>query len=148
MDRRGEQGAIILDYKTGGVRIPPVSIWQDDDLWSRLSNWMPAMPAENDPLSELADRLRSIQLPSYIHMYGHTTGNEVHDAALVELRNHGEEKYLMGPKMDDETREDVIANLIPAALTFILRHMEEAPAFMPREGTHCDWCSFAKLCKV
>lgn len=148
VDRRGKQGAIILDYKTGGVRIPPVSIWQDDDLWSRLSNWMPAMPAENDPLSELADRLRSIQLPSYIHMYGHTTGNEVHDAALVELRNHGEEKYLMGPKMDDETREDVIANLIPAALTFILRHMEEAPAFMPREGTHCDWCSFAKLCKV
>lgn len=156
VDRR-DGSAVILDYKTGSLRTTKADVWKDDALWRRLEAWQPAVSitdaagrtgADDDPLPELADRMRSVQLPCYIHLYGTATGEDVSDAAWVELRDNGEERPLFGERCDDDTRDTAIVQHIPALLRFLLRHMDEAPAFNTRHGKHCDWCSCRKLCRV
>lgn len=140
--------AHILDYKTGSVRRPSAAFWKDDDLWAAIANWSPDTPPENDPLFRLSDALKSVQLPAYIHLYATATGEEVHDAAWVELRETGEEKALFGLRCPDDLREAAITQQTPLLLNFLLRHMREAPAFLPRRGNHCDWCSCSNMCRM
>ncbi|MBG3878430.1 PD-(D/E)XK nuclease family protein, partial [Desulfovibrio oxamicus] len=139
------QGAVILDYKTGKVEWKP-SAWSDDALWERIEVWTP--DRDPDLLADVAGALHGVQLPAYVHMYGQHSGRDVHDAAWVILRDAGQELPLFGDGTDDETRDAAITTRIPALLSFLLRHMAEAPLLLPRDGKHCDWCSCTKLCKI
>ncbi|WMW66386.1 PD-(D/E)XK nuclease family protein [Nitratidesulfovibrio liaohensis] len=139
------QGAVILDYKTGKVEWK-TSAWSDDALWERIEVWTP--DRDPDLLADVAGALHGVQLPAYVHMYGQHSGRDVHDAAWVILRDAGQELPLFGDGTDDETRDAAITTRIPALLSFLLRHMAEAPLLLPRDGKHCDWCSCAKLCKM
>ncbi|WP_084559356.1 PD-(D/E)XK nuclease family protein [Nitratidesulfovibrio termitidis] len=139
------EGAVILDYKTGKVEWKP-SAWSDDDLWERIEVWTP--DRDPDLLADVAAALHGVQLPAYVHMYGQHSGRDVHDAAWVILRDAGQELPLFDEGTDDETRDAAITTRIPALLSFLLRHMAEAPLLLPRDGKHCDWCSCAKLCKM
>lgn len=156
VDRRGE-GAVVLDYKTGSLRTVRPDVWEDHGLWERVRTWEPAADrpltgqdegSREDLLDELARRMPSVQLPCYIHLYGQATGEDVHDAAWVELRDSGDERPLFGDGCDDAVRDEAISRHIPDLMRFLLRHMELAPAFVPRHGRHCDWCSCRKLCRV
>ncbi len=139
------EGAVILDYKTGKVEWKP-SAWSDEALWERIEVWTP--DRDPDLLADVAAALHGAQLPAYVHMYGQHSGRDVHDAAWVILRDAGQELPLFGDGTDDETRDAAITTRIPALLSFLLRHMAEAPLLLPRDGKHCDWCSCAKLCKM
>lgn len=147
LDRVDERDgkSIILDYKTGSLQKPSPSIWQNDLLWQSLAEWQPDQ-AEDDPLSALADSLHSVQLPFYIHLYGTASRQEVGNAGWVALREHGKEELLLPAATDDETRQQIISQQIPALLTFILRHIESSSSFRPRRGKHCDWCFYSNLC--
>lgn len=139
------ESAVILDYKTGAVEWKP-SVWCDATLWERVDAWAP----DRDPglLADVAAALHSVQLPAYVYMYGRHSGRDVHEAAWVILRDAGQELYLFGAGVDDETRASAITDRIPSLLAFLLRHMAEAPLLPPHDGKHCGWCSCAKLCTM
>ncbi|GFM35675.1 PD-(D/E)XK nuclease family protein [Desulfovibrio psychrotolerans] len=164
---------IILDYKTGKVHRPHLAVWDDEDLWKRLRNWQ---GADDDTLERLAQAMPSVQLPAYLHVYSRTgmsgtslpgidqsgitqsgnvssgiqtgSGDPVHDAGWVELRNEGKELFLLGTQMDDDTRETIIHTRIPQLMEFLFRHMEQAPVYRPIRGKHCQWCACANCCSV
>lgn len=75
-------------------------------------------------------------------------GEPAHDAGWVELRNEGKELFLLGPRMEDDTRETIIHTRIPQLMEFLFRHMEHAPAYRPIRGKHCQWCACANCCSV
>lgn len=75
-------------------------------------------------------------------------GEPAHDAGWVELRSEGKELFLLGPKMEDDTRETIIHTRIPQLMEFLFRHMEHAPAYRPIRGKHCQWCACANCCSV
>jgi hypothetical protein len=153
----GERGgAIILDYKTGRLKIIAGNVWTDASLWARLNDWMESGrdPGDGDALlRELAARTPSLQLPAYIHLYRQSpdlralfADPDAVDAAWVDLGDHGREFPLFGPAIDAPSRKKAVSEHIPLLIAFVVRHMREAPHFRTHEGAHCDWCSFGKLC--
>lgn len=150
VDRRDE-GDVILDYKSGSVHTIPPSFWEHEELWNGIAQTQQQrfITANDDPLPLLAQTISSVQLPCYLHMYKEAQPEStVYDAALIELRSKGEEHFLLGARLDSSHREAILNNMIPTLLNFIVHHMEASSHFIPHEGKHCDWCSFAKLCKV
>lgn len=150
VDRR-PGGDIILDYKTGRHPQVPAAFWRRDDLWDRLDAWTPGGP---DPLPDLADALPSIQLPCYLYIYSRENladaqdePRPVTDAAWVRLAGDGAEVPLLGPKWNDEERDGILRERIPALLRFVLAHMRAAPELCPRPGPHCAWCPCAGACR-
>ncbi|WP_418764414.1 PD-(D/E)XK nuclease family protein [Mailhella sp.] len=151
LDRR-ERGLVVLDYKSGSTsRQPHASFWGDEFLWEAMEEWLPGRP---DPMPDLARSLYSVQLPAYMYMCGHDPRNAeelrispLYDAALVQLADRGEEIPLFGPKIDDETRERVISDRIPALLRFILRHMATASSFSPIRSERCARCPYRSFCR-
>ena len=149
VDARPE-GHIILDYKSGRVlTTTPVAFWHKDDLWDRMETWTPASP--DDPLPELADALPGIQLPCYLYIYSRGDAPDkprpVADAVWVHLAGDGREVPLLGPKVSDEDREDILNTRIPTLLRFVLTHMRNAPELHPQPGEHCQWCPYAGACR-
>ena len=145
VDRR-EEGLIILDYKTGALPAPKNTAWSDIQFWTRLARWD---GPDDDPqlLEDAATRLGSVQLPLYCWLYAAARGETPADAAFVELRDGGAEKPLFGPRCDQETREDVLENLIPSLLSFLLRHLTLTPAFPPRPmERRCAYCDYRTAC--
>ena len=136
--------AVLIDYKSGSVLLPERGLWTDDAFWQRLADWE---PEGEDPLPEAADRMVSLQLPCYLHLYGIQRSPPVWDAALVELRADGQERALFASGLDGSSRRRVVEERIPGLLRFILRHMEHAPAFLPNPGLQCDWCFCIQACK-
>ena len=105
-------------------------------------------------MPDLAVALPSIQLPAYLYMCGNDPRNAEHlrfsplfDAALVQLADRGEELPLLGTEPDDEAREFIIQERIPALLRFVLRHMATAPYFAPRRTDRCDRCPYRTCCR-
>ncbi len=148
-----EQGAVILDYKTGAIRTIDPSIWKDEAFWEQLSpSRAEAAAAEPDPEKDLlpliAERIPTVQLLAYCHLYGEGTGEPVLDAAFVELREEGKEHFLFGENLAPEIRQEALDVRIPNLLRFILLHMEMCPEFRPREGAHCRWCSWQNACMI
>jgi len=141
-ERDGEH--LILDYKTGLVTVPSKKFWEDTDLWERMEN----QGKDKDPelLGAVATRLSSVQLPVYLFLYCQSPDMLASDAAQVELRDKGEEKWLFGPKFELEAREAVITEKTPLLLRFLIQHMLDSNAFHPRPGKHCDWCPFGFAC--
>lgn len=139
----------ILDYKTGKVNRPNPAIWEDEALWCRLRDWS---NEDDDTLSLLAESLHSVQLPAYLYLYPRAVQSgsplPVADAGWVELRNTGREVFLLGEGTSDEIRDTIINVQIPLLITFLFRHLENAPVYRPRRGKHCDWCTCANCCSV
>lgn len=188
--RRGaDEGAVILDYKTGRIKKIPPSVWTDQAFWDMLFSGMPgetgdrgwpdeagdaALPDKeqtaapeacrpdwsalrerlrdpdpaNDVLPLIAARLPSVQLPYYMYLYTQATGEDVLDAAFVALGDDGKEVFLFGDAVPEALRDEALHHRIPDLLRLILLHLEYCPAFRPREGRHCDWCSWNNLCMI
>ncbi len=142
-----EEGLVVLDYKTG--RLPRVNskVWEDMDLWTALSLWQPSATNTHEVLELVAEAFSSVQLPCYIYMCQQLFEEDVLDAALVDLGNSGKEVYLLGEKMEMDTRADIVSERIPQLLTFIIQHLATAEEFPAREGNHCTYCPYGALCK-
>jgi hypothetical protein len=136
-------GAMLIDYKSGSLRLPNNKVWTDDEFWQVLTAWQ---PGDEDILASVAERMESLQLPAYLQIYGAVQDPPAWDAALVELRDKGEENCLFGSKFDQEARSLALTERIPALLRFVLLHMEQAPAFLPHPGRQCQWCFCSQAC--
>ncbi len=153
-DAEGEadEGAFILDYKTGRIRSLNPKIWDDDAFWDMLEPERAAEAAaepdaEKDLLPIVAQRIPTVQLLYYCYLYEQATGKPVLDAAFVALGEDGQERPLFGAAMTVEERAKALAR-IPSLIGFILLHMELCPEFRPREGAHCRWCSWKNVCII
>jgi RecB family exonuclease len=150
----------ILDYKTGNPSTPAFSLWGDSALWDRLQAWEPG--ADDDGLLDgLAGRLKSIQLPLYLlivslalaqgglppSLAGLPSPGAL-DAAWIPLGRGGEESPLFPPKTSPALRRLIILERIPSLVSFIVRHLKQAPRFLPRPGPYCRWCFSEKFCMV
>ena len=147
-----DEGAVILDYKTGRIKALRPDIWADDAFWDALDPEKAAEAAsepdpEHDFLPIMAQRIPTVQLLYYCYLYGQATGKPVLDAAFVALGEDGGERPLVGKGMTIEERERALS-LIPRLIGFILLHMELCPEFRPREGAHCRWCSWRNVCII
>ncbi|MDR2162229.1 MAG: PD-(D/E)XK nuclease family protein [Desulfovibrio sp.] len=152
-------GLHILDYKTGRPAAPARDLWRDSSLWSRLDSWRPE--EGNALLNELADRLRSVQLPLYLLLFSLARSQgglpppldalpdpDDLDAAWIPLGQGGEETALFASRMSPDERQEIIQKRIPALVRFLLRHLTEISGFSPRPGPHCDWCFSRTLCTL
>lgn len=151
-EAEGDEGAFILDYKTGRIRSLNPKIWDDDAFWDMLEPERAAETAaepdrEKDLLPILAQRIPTVQLLYYCYLYEQATGKSVLDAAFVALGEDGQEHPLFGAGMTAEDRAKALAR-IPSLIGFILLHMELCPEFRPREGAHCRWCSWKNVCII
>lgn len=154
--RHGE--LFVIDYKTGEVHAPAPSIWTDEDFWQSLNCYFAGLEgslahtanAVADPILTLKDAIRSVQLPCYIFLLANNivlqSYGPVGDAALVRLRDDGEEIVLFGDTMDAEAKHRAVTQHIPTLLSFLLQHMEFATSYVPIEGSHCDYCPYTGLC--
>ena len=118
----------------------------DGPDWSALRERLRDPDPENDVLPLIAARLPSVQLPYYMYLYARATGEDVLDAAFAALGEDGKEAFLFGPAMPEAVREEALNRRIPDLVRLILLHLECCPEFRPREGRHCDWCSWNNLC--
>lgn len=155
VDWRGEgadAGAVILDYKTGRLKKHSPTLWGDDDFWALVAPknvaGLNSLDSGADPLPVIADKMPSVQLLYYCYLYEQATGDPVRDAAFVELSQDGEEKPLFGDMFSFAEREFFLNERIPQLIDFIIQHMERCPEFRPREGKHCDWCSWKNACMI
>ena len=69
---------------------------------------------------------------------------ELHDAALVELRDTGREYWLFGPSPARDNDERIRQCF--DVLSLLLWHMEHGPEFTGRPGEGCRWCDYQALC--
>lgn len=154
--RHGE--LVVLDYKTGEVHAPIPAIWGDEEVWQGLNCYFAGQEgslaqtqrAVIDPILTLKEHIRSVQLPCYIHLLANNAAlrryGPVGDAALVRLRDDGEEIVLFGDSLDAEAKHRAVTEYIPILLGFLLQHMEFTENFIPIEGTHCEYCHYEGLC--
>jgi hypothetical protein len=143
VDRR-EDGLYILDYKTGAPRKPGGALWGDETFWGRIGDR--AAVEDQGLLAEVRERVASVQLPLYAHLYAVTRGEMPVQAACVELRASGEEIGLFGDKTPMEVRRAAISERTPALVDYLLRHATGAPRFDPQPSRACSWCDFTGLC--
>lgn len=149
----------ILDYKTGSIRLPAPSFWKNDSFFEELHTALssdhttdqglnPEIDPENKLFLQLADGVKSLQLPFYLYLYRQAQNHPAHNAAGVRLAEEGKEISLFAPDIPADLHKNALENNIPALLHYTLRHMLQSPEFFPRQGRHCDWCFSNKLCKV
>ena len=89
------------------------------------------------------------------HLIEHLLLSDTHlgetpvDAAVVELRDKGQEHFLFGPRQDPEARAAAIRHRVPKLLACLLRHMTQARQFAPRpDNTRCPYCEFKTACRA
>jgi hypothetical protein len=150
LDRR-EDGLCIVDYKTGTINSPAGALWDDEALFVHMAQVRDAgIPLEErrrlaaGAFDQLAEKLRMIQLPAYLCMLHAAGFKDLHDAALVELRDKGREYWLFGPRLDLDNGERIRQCF--DVLSLLLWHMEHGPDFTGRPGEGCRWCDYQALC--
>ncbi len=146
VDRRaGERH--VLDYKTGRLHLPKKAFWNDESIWAPIMDDPQAMYFDGVPLFEkIKSEADSLQLPLYLIMDHHTSNEIPRQASLVELIKEGQEKGLFDSKMNDEDREDIIENKIPALTELIINNMLKEDYFQPIRSAQCQWCSYREAC--
>lgn len=157
MDRR-EDWLWVLDYKTASVKLPARNIW-DEFPWAELGAWRGGSPEADRQgdalLQQLAGRLRSVQLPFYLHCAAQpqpaAQGTEfpetdLLDAALVDLARGGKELALFGPKMETDQRGVILHHRIPVLLGFLLRHLRDVAVYAAIPGDGCRHCPVSAGC--
>jgi RecB family exonuclease len=142
---RREQGVIILDYKTGGALVPKASFWRDMELQDRMAGFMKG-DLDPDLLLHMAESIRSIQLPAYLHLYVRADGESPVNAGLVKLGENGREQLLFPAKWTEEEVNEAVDEIAPLLVRTLVRHMLTASRFDPRPGERCKWCDFTKPC--
>lgn len=152
VDKRGNEGVIIFDYKSGRIKNNSDKLWQNESIWSNLESFDLTSCIEHpekadELLFTLSEKISTIQLLYYIYLYRDATGEEIQDAAFISLGEDGAEYWLMRD-LAANIKEDIILNKIPRLLKFLLYHMEYRLEIRPHEGRHCTWCSWNNLCKV
>ncbi len=149
VDKR-EESILILDYKTGGLRKPAATFWENRELWERMHTFD---SASEDPrlLPDLSKAVQSVQLPSYLYLYDQgDMGGECINAGLVELASGGAEAYLFPNKGNKrwprEEMREIIKDMIPELMRFLARHIHSAGSFEAAPGRQCQWCDFRGAC--
>ncbi len=142
----GREGLVVLDYKSGHLPSISMKAWADMDLWTAMDVWKPTAQNSQQLLTQVADAFSSVQLPCYIHICQHKYNETPLNAALVDMGNTGQEKYMLSQKLDDESAQDIMEVRVPQLLSFLADHMYAAQNFAPREGMHCGYCSYKALC--
>lgn len=145
VDYRNGQDVVIVDYKTGSISTPRKGFWEDETVWAGVDEALEGGP-RGDALAMLHAGLRSVQLPCYMYMYESVRGQSAYDACWVELKDTGQEKYLIG-KAEDDLREEIVTRRIPSILRLLCLEIAEAERFDPRPDRHCDWCPFRTACE-
>lgn len=148
-----EEGAVLLDYKTGRVRKPAPGFWEDGDLWEELAAWTPQThgdaDGEADLLARLAAGVGSVQLPAYLLLCRQNPpgeGREVLQAAWVELADKGAEVPLFPARLPLAERREIVGGRVPALLDFLLRHLLGCTRFVPAAGPGCAYCEYRGPC--
>jgi len=142
---RREQGVIILDYKTGGALLPKTRFWQDMEFQDRLAGFMEG-DMDADLLTDMADGVRSVQLPAYLHLYAQAVGESPVNAGLIKLGENGKEQLLFPAKWTENETDEAVDEIAPLLVRTLVRHMLTASRFDPRPGDRCKWCDFTKPC--
>jgi hypothetical protein len=140
-----EEGIYILDYKTGGGVLPKKSLWDDDEIWHRVSDFS---EKAFDPLllTDMATTMQSIQLPLYMHLYSECESITPHEAGLIKLADNGKLETVFNKKITEAKRDDVINHLTPRLVKMLITHMTTAESFAPQPGRNCQWCDFSGPC--
>lgn len=150
----GKPGLVILDYKTG--RSAPVApeIWTDGQLWQGMSNGEVDF-SDREFFCRLADSVHDVQLPFYLYLasFGDITNSigpvaDICNAALVDLREKGEENFIFPHEFSRELRTEIIEDKISLLLDYFLRHLAQAKNFFPRPGPRCNYCDYHNICIV
>ncbi|WP_272700765.1 PD-(D/E)XK nuclease family protein [Desulfovibrio sp. Fe33] len=142
---RREKGVVILDYKTGGAPMPKAGFWQDMELLDRMEGFAGG-DIDPDLAADLADSVRSIQLPAYLHLYAEAEGESPVNAGLIHLAENGDERLLFPGKWTEEEVDEAVDDIAPLLIQTLIRHMLTASRFAPRPGDRCKWCDFTKPC--
>ncbi|MBF0481745.1 MAG: PD-(D/E)XK nuclease family protein [Desulfovibrionaceae bacterium] len=142
LDRR-EQGAVIVDYKTGGARKAAPGFFTDEDFFARLTQ---ADAQDPELFERVARGLASVQLPLYALLRLLTSGELAANAAYVLLRDGGKESPLFAPGLSEQDRRVAVAEKTPALLGFLIRRMLGAPSFEARPSQRCAYCAYRRLC--
>ena len=146
VDRR-ESGIVVLDYKTGTCSKPGKGFWDNEELWGRMADWTPGdAEADEALLADVAKSLGSVQLPLYMCLYEAPHGERPANAALVELKQDGEEKPLFEAGTDPDRVRRAIDEQTPLLLGFLVATMATAEIFTPRPGKLCEWCPYGAHC--
>ena len=153
LDRR-DGFLLVLDYKTGTLKRHESGLWTDIAPFRQAEGICEQArlgPLGHDGMesldalfAQLQGRLPSLQLPAYLLMAEAAGLSPLADAALVDLRESGEERPLFGGLVD----EDLAAALrhCRLALGVTLLHMRYAPRFTACRGDACQWCPYSALC--
>lgn len=145
IEQRGD-GVFILDYKTGKHTVMPGrKFWEDMDLRDRMETFGPDA-VDPDLASDLADAVRSVQLPAYLHLHAAASGRAPANAGLIKLADNGAETLLFPPRWTDEERAEAVDEITPLLVQTLVRHMVRCSRFEPRTGAHCVWCDFTNPC--
>ena len=141
-----DDGAVILDYKTGKIPRILQSVWGDEAFWDGLDGFGP-----EDPLLPgfIAQAFPSVQLPLYLYLMGMASGlPEPTQAAWVELAAAGDEAPLFGKTVTEEQRDRAVNEQIPQLVGMTLQSLAETGEFRPHPGPHCRWCSCRSACML
>ncbi|MCR5813114.1 MAG: PD-(D/E)XK nuclease family protein [Desulfovibrio sp.] len=150
LDQRQNE-LVILDYKTGQLKLPAQSFWENRAFLEELSQAL----SQNRPLEELSvslahlrEELASLQLPLYLVLSQEYCQKHYallpHNACLVKLADGGEEKALF----EDDCPLDNLERLRACQdiLKLTLRCLVESAGFEAIASDHCSYCPYNELC--
>ena len=144
-----DDGRCVIDYKTGRLHLPHKSFWTDSRIWTPvLDNPQDLYHDGAEFLEQTKSVVESLQLPLYLMMYHHTSGEIPLQAALVELIKDGREKFIFDAKTSAEDRKEIVSTKIPALAALIINNMLTEPEFKAIRSTQCDWCPYKEACGV
>lgn len=136
---------VILDYKTGNAPLPRTDFWDDMELRDRMETFGPEA-VDTTLLSNMAQGIRSAQVPAYVYLYAQGNKTIPDNAGLINLGENGKEQLMFGKKWTDEETVEASRDIIPLVMETIVKHMLRATRFEARPGKRCQWCDFKTAC--
>ena len=149
LDQR-EEGLLLIDYKTGSLKLPDSGLWLEKELFASLHEAISPTAERSKQmalLSSVRELLPSVQLPFYLVLLAEHCLKH-HDllptnAALVKLSDGGSEaKLFNGEDLTEEERTFFCRTLV----RFLVTALINTPSFEPLPGDACTYCPYAELC--